>query len=249
MASTTETGHAKNVANFENIIIRCTAFGADYNPSKTNISLTALNELLTRAKAAMTAVNSTNPALSQAIAAREAVFTPLSKLLTRVVSAYAASDTLQSNIDNAKTVLRKLQGRRASTKTTTTETNPQNPNTTTTTTTHSVSQMSFDSRIENLDRLIQILQADTAYKPNETELQITNLQALLNDLRKKNTDVITASTPIANARIERDNILYLAPDSVYEAVKTIKNYIKSLYGASSPQYKQIASISFDKINK
>ena len=42
MASTTETGHAKNVANFEDLISFCTGYGAPYNPSKASIKLAAL---------------------------------------------------------------------------------------------------------------------------------------------------------------------------------------------------------------
>lgn len=43
MASQSEVGHAKNVANFEDLIAYCTAYGAAYNPSKTALQLTSLN--------------------------------------------------------------------------------------------------------------------------------------------------------------------------------------------------------------
>jgi hypothetical protein len=43
MASTTETGHAKNVATFEDLISFCTGYGATYNPSKATLKLPALN--------------------------------------------------------------------------------------------------------------------------------------------------------------------------------------------------------------
>lgn len=45
-----ETGHAKNVANFEQIIIILTALGAGYNPSQELILLAALQAKLTEAK-------------------------------------------------------------------------------------------------------------------------------------------------------------------------------------------------------
>ena len=41
MASNSETGHAKNVANFEDLISFCTGYGATYNPSKAAIQLAA----------------------------------------------------------------------------------------------------------------------------------------------------------------------------------------------------------------
>jgi hypothetical protein len=42
MASTTETGHAKNVATFEDLMSFCTVYGATYNPSKAALKLPAL---------------------------------------------------------------------------------------------------------------------------------------------------------------------------------------------------------------
>jgi hypothetical protein len=47
MASTSETGNAKTVANFETLIYYCIGYGAEYNPSKTNLKLTALQTQLT----------------------------------------------------------------------------------------------------------------------------------------------------------------------------------------------------------
>ena len=39
MASTSETGHAKNVANFEDLISFVTGYGATYNPTKVPLKL------------------------------------------------------------------------------------------------------------------------------------------------------------------------------------------------------------------
>ena len=46
-----ETGHAKNVANFEDLILFVTGYGATYNPTKVPIKLASLNTLFTTAKA------------------------------------------------------------------------------------------------------------------------------------------------------------------------------------------------------
>jgi len=47
MASTSETGHAKNVSNFDDLISFVTGYGTAYNPSKASIKLTALQSLST----------------------------------------------------------------------------------------------------------------------------------------------------------------------------------------------------------
>ena len=42
MASTSEVGHAKNVANFQDLIEFVTGYGESYNPSKNSLKLPQL---------------------------------------------------------------------------------------------------------------------------------------------------------------------------------------------------------------
>ena len=84
MKSTSETGHAKNVANFEKLITDVAALATAYNPSKANLHLKALNAQLIAAKAAITAINSSEAAYKNAITTREAAFANFSKLITFV---------------------------------------------------------------------------------------------------------------------------------------------------------------------
>ena len=53
---------------------------------------------------------------NNAVAAREGAFKPLCKLITRVINALKAADTSPETDEKAKTLVRKLQGRRASSK-------------------------------------------------------------------------------------------------------------------------------------
>lgn len=76
MAKTSETGHAKNVANLGTLITVVKGFKTAYNPSKQSIILAALNTLKTTADAAMANVNIMGGAYSTAIAAREVAFEP-----------------------------------------------------------------------------------------------------------------------------------------------------------------------------
>lgn len=70
MPKQNETGHAINVANFEDLISFCTGYGAPYNPSKVTLSLPELDNKHMQAKATMDAVNSALPANTNAINAR-----------------------------------------------------------------------------------------------------------------------------------------------------------------------------------
>jgi hypothetical protein len=245
MASTSETGHAKNVANFEDLISFCTGYAAAYNPTKASLKLAALNTLLTSANAALLSVKTAKTAYDNASNARENAFLPLKPLATKIVNALAATDALAQTVDDAKSINLKIQGRRAaaakateppvSASETGTEPAPKKA---------SVSQQSFDSLIDHFTRLIQLLVAEPKYIPNETELKVATLNTLLADLKAKNTAVITATTALSNARIARDKLLYAENTGLCDIGLDVKLYVKSLFGASSPQYKQVSSLKF-----
>ena len=73
------------------------------------------------------------------------------------------------------------------------------------------------------------------------------LTTYYNDLKAKNAAVIAASAPLSNARITRNDIMYKDTTGLCDIAIDVKSYIKSLYGASSPQYKQISSLKFTKV--
>ena len=239
----TETGHAKNVANFEDLISFCTGYGASYNPSKASIKLPALNTLHTEAVNKLAAVNTALTPWAIAINAREVVFDPLSKLITRVINALDASDVPKQAVDNAKTIARKIQGKRAAPKNTVAPADPAVP-VEENSKNISASQMGFDNRIENMDKFIQLLSAQTGYAPNETELTTTALSNVLTNMKATNTAAINAYTPLSNARIDRNNILYQVETGLVNVAGDVKKYVKSVFGATSPQYKQLSGLKF-----
>lgn len=246
MASTTETGHAKNVANFEDLISFCTGYGTAYNPSKASIKLPALNTQFTSAKNSLTTINTLLPPSTNAINARDIVFSPLSKLITRITNAVDASSVPKQVVADVKTIARKLQGKRGSDKLPTIVDDPNTPEDESQKSI-SASQMSFDQRIENMDKLIQLLSAQTGYAPNETDLKVTTLTTLLGDMKTKNTAVINALTPLSNARIARNTILYATGTGLVDIAGEVKKYVKSVFGGTSPQYKQVSGLKFTKV--
>ena len=247
MTSTSETGHAKNVANFEDLISFCTAYGTAYNPSNAALKLTALNTLFASAKSSLATINTMLPPWKTAVNAREIAFTPLSKLTTRIVNALDASSVTRQSVADAKTYARKIQGKRASDKIPVVAVTADATAVVDNHKSISASQMSFDNRIEHLDKLIQLLSSQSAYTPNEVDLKITALTTLIADMRTKNTAVINAYTPLSNTRISRNNVLYTTGTGLIDIAGEVKKYIKSVFGATSPQYKQVSGLKFSKI--
>jgi len=247
MASTSETGHARNVANFDELISFVTGYGTAYNPSKATIKLAALQTLAASAKNAINAVNAALPAYSNAVAAREVAFLPLSKLSTRILNALKATDTTTQVDESATTLIRKIQGKRATPKLTGEEKAAAKAAGTETKEVSS-SQMSYDSRLDSLDKLLKLLSSITLYVPNEADLKVTALTTLYTDLKTKNAAVIAATTPLSNARISRNDILYKANTGLVDIASDTKTYLKSIYGATSPQYKQVSKLAFKAVN-
>lgn len=246
MSKTFETGHAKNVANFETLVTHLTGYGAVYNPSNTNIQLSSLNEKATAARSINEQVHDLAAKNSNAIAIRNLAFQPLKKLSTRILNAVKASDVAQQIIDNAVTHNRKIQGQRASVKITDEEKQKLAASGTIVNQV-SASQQSFDSQLDTFDKQIKLLATIPTYKPNEVELQQTTLTTLYNDLLQKNLDVVSKTSELSTFRLNRNKILYDTETGIVALALDAKNYSKSLFGVSTPQYKQISGIPFKTI--
>ena len=122
MASTSETGHAINVANFEELISYCIGYGGSYNPVKLALQIVAMQGLRTTAQGNIQNVNAFAVALINVINARQLAFEPLKALATRIVNALDATNATNELVKDAKTINRKIQGERK-----TKATNPTTP--------------------------------------------------------------------------------------------------------------------------
>lgn len=243
MASVSETGHANNVANFESLITSATAFGTSYNPSKDSIKLPALQALLSSSKESLSTVKTAESTYSIAVDAQELEFEPLGRLTTRINNALKASDSSTQVDESAQTIVRKLQGKRASAKLTEEEIKAlqaegKEVNQI------SVSQMGYNSRLENFEKFISLLSTVPQYNPNEEDLKIESLTAVHTKLKTKVNDVMIAYIQLDNARNNRNEVLYKPLTGLVDLASDTKMYIKSVFGASSPQYKQVSKLTF-----
>jgi copper chaperone CopZ len=58
---------------------------------------------------------------------------------------------------------------------------------------------------------------------------------------------MNAANEISNARINRNKLFYSDEACLFNCVAEVKKYVKSLYGATSPQYKQVSGLKFTQI--
>ncbi len=240
MASTSETGHAKNVANFQDLIEFVTGYGATYNPSKNSLKIPQLLELKAIADSNLAEVISKNTNFNNKVNDRIIAFSGLKSFATRLINALQTTDATPETIGNAKFFNRKMQGKKASSAQT-----PSDPNTPAPSTI-STSQQSYDQLIQHLAGLNAVLEAEPSYSPNESDLQVAAIQAKITDFTSKNNAVATAYTSISNSRIARNETLYAASTGLVETANEIKKYVKSVFGATSPQFYQVKGIMFIK---
>jgi hypothetical protein len=244
MSSTSETGHAKNVANFEDLISFCTAYGTAYNPSKAGIKLTALNTKRTNANTQLNNIKTAKIAFDNATNERMIAFKDLRKRATRIINALDATDATAQIIADAKTINKKIQGKRATSTDKKPKTEPETPKKTA-----SSSQQSYDYQIDHFAKLIELLSTEPLYKPNENDLKLTALNTYLTTLKTTNTNVVNTYTAYSNAQINRDKVIYASETGLVDIALEVKKYVKSVFGADSPQYKQVSKIAFKNRKK
>ncbi|HRH49856.1 MAG TPA: hypothetical protein PLP23_13965 [Panacibacter sp.] len=246
MASTSETGHAKNIAHFQSLISFCTGYGATYNPVKAAIKVTSMKARLQAVQTAVSDLATANTAYQNAVNARFTAFADLRSLATRVINALAVSGATPATLADAKTFNRKIQGKRASTPKEATppaDTPPGTPAKDTV----SASQQSYDKLIEHFSNILELLAQEPLYVPNETALQLAALQSFRDNLADLNNAVITAYTPASNKLIARDQLMYAPGTGMVDIGLDAKSYVKALFGSTSPQYKQVNALKFRNI--
>ncbi len=240
MKSKSEVGHAKNGANLNDLISFVESYGADYNPTKTGLTLPALVALASNAQTDLTNVINQGVAYNNAVHDRSEAFDTLPGFATRVMNSLKATDASPELIKDTQGFNRKLQGGRAKPKP------PVDPNATPLAS-NSTRQQSFDQKVQHFEALIAVAASEDSYVPGEDDLKIAGMNARLAHYVAKKNDVDTAFTALSNARVSRNKTLYKTSVGLVDVAKAVKNYVKSVYGAQSPEFAQVRPIHFKVI--
>lgn len=242
MASTFfETGHVKNAANLLKYNQFLATLGTAYNPSNTAITLSALTTAQTSATAKINAVATALTNWNNAQNDRKSEFDTLASFSTQLLGALKAVGAAKQTTDDFAFLVGKMRGddgtklTKADAGKIATSNNNSNPEETTAS--KSTSQQSFDQKIEHFNKMILLLQSEASYAPNEVQFQVTTLNAKLVTLNTINDNANNAKSLLTSSRIDRNLFFYDTNNGILELVKKSKDYIKSIFGASSQQYK------------
>ncbi len=237
MASS-ETGHAKNIAYFNEAIKICESWGTDYNPSKTALKVANLKIQLADSDASQTDYGDKKQTNATDKNLRKTAFKPINKLATKLENAIKSTDASEASIADVEGFCRKIHGERAGNapQKTADAAGKEQDNS------HSVAQLSFTNIVEHLKGLNKALIAESSYAPNETELKTATIATLITTLSTLNDNESKSFIAMNKAKITRDKKLYAPKTGLFDTFQAIKDYAKSLYGISSPQYKQLSKL-------
>lgn len=240
MASTSEVGHAKNIANLNLLNTYIVALGATYNPSNPKLLLPNLQTIYTTAFTLQESVNNLVAPYTVAVDERETIFKPLNRELTKLRKAYKATQGVtQVQLEDFMTIIRKLKGIKKSKDNPSTDPKDEQDS-------YSTSRMSYDQRTNTMDLLISLLQNTPNYNPNENEYKIVTYQAKKASMLQSTQAVADTFVPLNNARSARNTTLYNSEDNLVDIANKAKDYLFTILDASSAQYKAIAKIKFKK---
>ncbi|MES2761853.1 MAG: hypothetical protein V4677_06590 [Bacteroidota bacterium] len=255
MSNYFETGHAKNAANLLKLNQLIATFGAAYNPSNVAIKLTGLGTLHTNANAKLSAVNSSFTTWKNATNTRELAFDPLTKLATQIFGSLQSLGVAQQTIDDFESLVKKFRSKGSKlTKADSgiADTTPEEKAALPASEeievkTISTSQQSFDNKLQHFEKMILLLQSVPSYNPNEVAYKVATLQTQLAALVTANNAANTSYAGVKLTRIDRNTFFYAKNTGLLDIVKQAKSYIKSIYGATSPQYYAARDIKFARV--
>lgn len=238
-----ETGHTKNVANFETAIIILTALGAGYDPNQPLILLAALQVKLLEFKAALAAVDTKDAEYRIKTDEVQAEFAPLEKYVVNIKRTAEVEVNDAAFTADLQTVVNKFfpGGRKTGI--------PDDPATPEdeSRTPASTSERSRDKLIAHFAEIIALLKTkESLYKTNDEDYKLTAIEAKQAALTASNNAAKQALIAKAGAEDARDNLLYNEETGILKLVKLIKAELSRKPGKNSAAYQQINALIFSK---
>lgn len=241
MASNSETGHVVNIANFKLLIDKCVAFTTNYKPSNTDLTVANMTLLWKAGDDSHKALTTVMQLAKNPINAREILFAPLDKLVTKTLNILKSTKASKQLKADAKTLADRIRGFGVKTKKMPDGT--ENPNSV------STSHQSFVQRQDTFKQLIDLYKNEPLYAPAEVELKTVTLDVLNASMKTANDGIGLIITPVDTARVARDKSLYAESTGMVDLALQCKDYVKGAFGSKAPEAKLVTGIKFTRPKK
>ena len=239
-----ENTPAKALGNFLDMIKQVEA-NENYKPSNPYLLAESMKQLHSNASAALDSFHSSKAIMVACKKERVKTVGIVKEISRRVVNFLKACRTSVGKIEQAMAIYRLIHGYKAPGSVKSTPSEP--PSNGEDAKKKSNKQGSQDSLVQNFSKLIQVLKTEPLYTPNEPELKITGLEALVQ--RFKNDDLATATADAANERARmRLKKLFEDPQNGVNAVMGgVKLYSKAAFGTRSAEYASLSKIKLPNV--
>ena len=234
--------HVQNMQSFEKLTGICTGLGGNYNPGKQNLQVNAMTTLSTIAQQIGEEVREAQRVYDNATNAREEGFRNIRQLSSRVymiLKSCGANSLLLADALNSR---RRIWGAPI---TKPPAIDPEKANEE-----KPASRPSYGHGYiiiaEYFDRLVKTVGSEPKYIANESELKVNDLLQTAAGLFSLNKAVMEAENKLDEARIKRNTVFYIAPESLFETANAVKAYVRGIFGYQSQQHQQVQKLRFTK---
>jgi hypothetical protein len=255
MKKVAESGHIKNVALYDKIVVDAEETGSSYNPAANDIKIANLILRRDEIHNAMEALDIAEAEKDQAINQRQFIYVELLDRSSRLVGEAVACGADEKILADIRTLIRKLRGKRAKAIVEpivdvppadgTSETGKVGSDLATKVK-RSVSQQGFDNRLGHFRKIIEILGQISGYAPNEAEMSIVGLKTLSEEAFAATKSVNQKIHNLNVARTLRDKLLYRKGTGLVFMGERIKGYFKATFGPNSNEFKKIKDVRFKR---
>jgi hypothetical protein len=235
--------HLENVSRFRKIILTLTELGEKYVPVHDLISLSALRSKLIGAENVLTAVDTNDAAQNAANYERFEEFKSIAILTAKVKNAVeltSKNTSLNAALQNILDELNNLPiDNLLIDNSSATDFNEKLA-------ANGILQRNYDYIIAHFTAIIKLLETREDYQPDNTEVKIENLQEKLINMSQTNNAAKMAEITAADAREDRNDILYNPQNGIIELVDLVKNHLLTTFGKENETYQNIAALEFKK---
>lgn len=232
-----EVGHTVNVANFKELIAFVESLGNGYTPPIDELAINNMKKQVLLIDETMQTLKDVQASYKKATNDRRIVYDTLNTLATRVMATLSFLNIDSKTTQDARTIVNKIKGINTKKKALPAAEGE------TPAKTISTSQMSFEQRKNNFERLVALLQVEKNYIVNEEDLKIESLQNVVKSLGENVKNVVEIEQQVDNVTHKRNELLYQEQTGAIPIGLRVKEYIKSKYGTKSNEYKRVKSIS------
>jgi hypothetical protein len=200
--------------------------------------------MLGNARTALRQVIEAQTEFENATNSREVAFGKLNKLATRIVAALSASGAMEQTVADARSVIRKMAGRKLADRGPVPSGNAETATIPVTRTRGGGKD--FATKEYHFEQLLQTLASEPLYQPQVEDLTIQSLRDRLAALRNENASVACASARLNKARRERNALLYQDAANLFDTAQAVKQQVKAIYGYGGDAHRAASSIRFIK---